>query len=95
MLPAPVEELATDQWRHQIDLNITGLMNVIGAFVPQLVKTAAERGVADLVNTSPIAASRADAAARAGAGRVEHQGRDPASPCGRALTPPTLARHGE
>ncbi|QYC42167.1 Serine 3-dehydrogenase [Nonomuraea coxensis DSM 45129] len=56
MLPAPVEELATDQWRHQIDLNITGLMNVIGAFVPQLVKTAAERGVADLVNTSSIAA---------------------------------------
>ncbi|SEU24228.1 SDR family oxidoreductase [Nonomuraea wenchangensis] len=56
MLPAPVEELATDQWRHQIDLNITGLMNAIGAFVPQLVKTAAERGVADLVNTSSIAA---------------------------------------
>ncbi|MEU6729495.1 SDR family oxidoreductase [Nonomuraea wenchangensis] len=56
MLPAPVEELATDQWRHQIDLNITGLMNVIGAFVPQLVETAAERGVADLVNTSSIAA---------------------------------------
>ncbi|MGW5157105.1 SDR family oxidoreductase [Nonomuraea wenchangensis] len=56
MLPAPVEELATDQWRHQIDLNITGLMNVIGAFVPQLVEAAAERGVADLVNTSSIAA---------------------------------------
>ncbi|MGA4987739.1 SDR family oxidoreductase [Nonomuraea bangladeshensis] len=56
MLPAPVEELATDQWRHQIDLNITGLMNVIGAFVPQLVKAATERGVADLVNTSSIAA---------------------------------------
>ncbi|MEZ7124510.1 SDR family oxidoreductase [Nonomuraea sp. AD125B] len=56
MLPAPVEELATDQWRHQIDLNITGLMNVIGAFVPQLVEAATERGVADLVNTSSIAA---------------------------------------
>ncbi|MED7924242.1 SDR family oxidoreductase [Nonomuraea sp. LP-02] len=56
MLPAPVEELATDQWRHQIDLNITGLMNVIGAFVPQLVEAAAELGVADLVNTSSIAA---------------------------------------
>ncbi|MFH8370538.1 SDR family oxidoreductase [Streptomyces sp. NPDC018031] len=56
MLPAPVEELATDQWQRQIDLNITGLMNVIGAFTPQLVKAAAERGVADLVNTSSIAA---------------------------------------
>ncbi|MGW5095480.1 SDR family oxidoreductase [Streptomyces nodosus] len=56
MLPAPIEELATGQWQHQIDLNITGLMNVIGAFTPQLVKAAAERGVADLINTSSIAA---------------------------------------
>ncbi|WP_433002198.1 SDR family oxidoreductase [Kribbella sp. CA-294648] len=56
MLPAPVEELATDQWKQQIDLNITGLMNAIGAFTPQLVKAAAERGVADLINTSSIAA---------------------------------------
>ncbi|MGW4161404.1 SDR family oxidoreductase [Streptomyces sp. NPDC004788] len=56
MLPAPIEELATDQWKHQIDLNITGLMNAIGAFTPQLVRTAAERGVADLINTSSIAA---------------------------------------
>lgn len=56
MLPAPIEESAADQWRHQIDLNITGLMNVIGAFTPQLVEAAGERGVADLVNTSSIAA---------------------------------------
>ncbi|MFJ9350976.1 SDR family oxidoreductase [Streptomyces sp. NPDC101237] len=56
MLPAPVEERATDQWQRQIDLNVTGLMNVIGSFVPQLVRTAGERGVADLINTSSIAA---------------------------------------
>ncbi|MGI5451791.1 SDR family oxidoreductase [Streptomyces sp. CA-249302] len=56
MLPAPVEELPTDQWQQQIDLNVTGLMNVVGAFTPQLVETAGERGVADLVNTSSIAA---------------------------------------
>ncbi|MBD0695736.1 SDR family oxidoreductase [Streptomyces sp. CBMA123] len=56
MLPAPIEELATDQWKQQIDLNITGLMNAIGVFTPQLVKAAAERGVADLINTSSIAA---------------------------------------
>jgi NADP-dependent 3-hydroxy acid dehydrogenase YdfG len=56
MLPAPVEELATDQWQRQIDLNITGLMNAIAAFTPQLIKAAAERGVADLINTSSIAA---------------------------------------
>ena len=56
MLPAPVEELPVRQWQHQIDLNVTGLMNAIGAFVPQLIAAAAEKGVADLVNTSSIAA---------------------------------------
>ncbi|HEX6470504.1 MAG TPA: SDR family oxidoreductase [Streptosporangiaceae bacterium] len=56
MLPAPVEERRTDQWRREIDLNITGLMNTIGAFLPQLVRAAGERGVADLINTASIAA---------------------------------------
>lgn len=56
MLPAPVEELPFEQWQRQIDLNISGLMHVIGAFVPQLVASAADKGVADLVNTSSIAA---------------------------------------
>ncbi|MER6062283.1 SDR family oxidoreductase [Streptomyces sp. NPDC001792] len=56
MLPAPLEELHTDQWQRQIDLNISGLMNVIGAFTPQLVRAAGERGVADLINTSSSAA---------------------------------------
>ena len=54
MLPAPVEELRFDQWQQQIDLNISGLMYVIGAFVPQLIASAAEKGVADLINTSSI-----------------------------------------
>jgi NADP-dependent 3-hydroxy acid dehydrogenase YdfG len=56
MLPAPVEELPVGQWQHQIDLNITGLMKSIGAFVPQLIKSAGEKGVADLVSTSSVAA---------------------------------------
>ena len=56
MLPAPIDAVATDQWQQQIDLNITGLMNVIGAFVPQLVSAGTERGVADLINTSSIGA---------------------------------------
>ncbi|GAB3936161.1 SDR family oxidoreductase [Kribbella albertanoniae] len=56
MLPAPIDEVATGQWQQMIDTNIAGLMNVIGAFVPQLVKAAAERGVADLINTSSIGA---------------------------------------
>ncbi|WP_431951681.1 SDR family oxidoreductase [Nocardia lijiangensis] len=56
MLPAPVEELPVEQWQRQIDLNVTGLMNAIGAFLPQLIAAAADKGVADLVNTSSIAA---------------------------------------
>jgi NADP-dependent 3-hydroxy acid dehydrogenase YdfG len=56
MLPAPVEELPVEQWHSQIDLNVTGLMNAIAAFVPQLIAAAAAKGVADLVNTSSIAA---------------------------------------
>ncbi|MCV7282076.1 SDR family oxidoreductase [Mycolicibacterium flavescens] len=56
MLPAPVDGVPAHQWQQQIDLNVTGLMNGIGAFVPQLIKSAADKGVADLVNTSSIAA---------------------------------------
>lgn len=56
MLPAPVEELPFEQWQQQIDLNISGLMHVIGAFVPQLIASATEKGVADLINTSSIGA---------------------------------------
>lgn len=56
MLPAPVEDLPIEQWQRQIDLNITGLMNTIGAFVPQLIDAAANQGVADIVNTSSIGA---------------------------------------
>ncbi|WP_194814130.1 SDR family oxidoreductase [Nocardia sp. XZ_19_385] len=55
MLPAPAEELAVQQWQQQIDLNVSGLMNAIGAFLPQLIASAAEKGAADLVNTSSIA----------------------------------------
>jgi NADP-dependent 3-hydroxy acid dehydrogenase YdfG len=56
MLPAPVSEQRFDQWQQQIDLNISGLMYVIGAFIPQLIASAAEKGVADLINTSSIGA---------------------------------------
>ncbi|MER6670584.1 SDR family oxidoreductase [Amycolatopsis japonica] len=56
MLAAPIDELATGDWQRMIDVNMTGLMNAIGAFVPQLVASAAEKGIADLVNTSSIGA---------------------------------------
>lgn len=56
MLAAPADEIAADDWQRMIDVNIAGLMNVIGAFLPQLVASASEKGVADLVNTSSIGA---------------------------------------
>lgn len=56
MLPNPIEELRTDQWKHQIDLNIGGVMNVIGAFVPSLVDAAKGEKATDLVNISSIVA---------------------------------------
>jgi NADP-dependent 3-hydroxy acid dehydrogenase YdfG len=56
MLPGSVEELPVEQWQREIDLNVTGLMNTIAAFVSQLISAAADKGVADLVNTSSIGA---------------------------------------
>lgn len=57
-LISPVEECRYDDWQRQIDLNITGTMNVIGAFVPQLIASAAAGRPADLITTSSIAATR-------------------------------------
>lgn len=53
-----IEELKVDDWQRQIDLNITGLMNVIAAFLPHLTQSAAQGRPADLINTSSIAATR-------------------------------------
>ncbi|MFE4494889.1 SDR family oxidoreductase [Streptomyces niveus] len=53
-----IEELKVDEWQRQIDLNITGLMNIIAAFLPQLTDSAARGRPADLINTSSIAATR-------------------------------------
>jgi NADP-dependent 3-hydroxy acid dehydrogenase YdfG len=55
MLPNPIEELKTEQWKKQIDLNVSGLMHVIGAFTPALVAAGGGFGPADLVNISSIA----------------------------------------
>lgn len=56
MLPNPVEARRVEQWQQQIELNIGGVMNVIGAFTPALVRVGSGGGVADLVNVSSIAA---------------------------------------
>ncbi|GAA2077128.1 SDR family oxidoreductase [Actinomadura alba] len=53
-----ITELRMDDWQRQIDLNVTGVMNVIGAFLPHLSATAEAGRPADLINTSSIAATR-------------------------------------
>jgi NADP-dependent 3-hydroxy acid dehydrogenase YdfG len=53
-----IEELKVDEWQRQIDLNISGLMNVIAAFLPHLTESAAQGKPTDLINTSSIAATR-------------------------------------
>ena len=57
-LISAIEDVRFDDWQQQIDLNITGVMNVIGAFVPQLIDSAAQGKPADLITTSSIAATR-------------------------------------
>jgi NADP-dependent 3-hydroxy acid dehydrogenase YdfG len=55
MLPGAIEERNVGEWEHQIDLNVTGVMRVISAFVPQLAKSAEAGATVDLINTSSIA----------------------------------------
>ncbi|MFE7795089.1 SDR family oxidoreductase [Streptomyces sp. NPDC057460] len=57
-LVSGIEELKVDDWQRQIDLNITGLMNVIAAFLPHLTTSAEQGKSSDLINTSSIAATR-------------------------------------
>jgi NADP-dependent 3-hydroxy acid dehydrogenase YdfG len=55
MLPGAIEERKVGEWEQQIDLNITGAMRVIAAFVPQLTGSAELGATVDLINTSSIA----------------------------------------
>jgi NADP-dependent 3-hydroxy acid dehydrogenase YdfG len=56
MLPAPIEDVRTDDWTWMIDLNITGALRVIGEFTADLLAAAADGGTADLVDISSVAA---------------------------------------
>jgi NADP-dependent 3-hydroxy acid dehydrogenase YdfG len=57
-LISPIADLRQDDWQRQIDLNVTGVMNVIGAFVPHMTAAAEAGRSADLITTSSIAATR-------------------------------------
>ena len=56
MLPAPISELRTEQWQQQIDLNVSGAMHIIEAFVRQLIAASEAGRTTDLINLSSIAA---------------------------------------
>ncbi len=55
MLPGAIGAQPQKEWESQIDLNVTGAMRVIQAFIPQLEESAAQGKVVDLINTSSIA----------------------------------------
>lgn len=55
MLPGAIGLQPQREWESQIDLNVTGAMRVIQAFVPQLEAAAAQGRTVDLINTSSIA----------------------------------------
>ncbi|MCO5966830.1 SDR family oxidoreductase [Actinoallomurus soli] len=57
-LISAIDELKFDDWQRQIDLNVTGVMNVIGAFLPHLSAATEAGRPADLITTSSIAATR-------------------------------------
>lgn len=57
-LISAIDDLKVDDWQRQIDLNITGVMNTIAAFVPHLIENADAGRPADLMTTSSIAATR-------------------------------------
>jgi NADP-dependent 3-hydroxy acid dehydrogenase YdfG len=52
MQPGPVEA----DWRRQLDVNVSGVLATIQAFLPGLLATAEDGGAADIVTTSSIAA---------------------------------------
>jgi NADP-dependent 3-hydroxy acid dehydrogenase YdfG len=55
MLPGAVGQQPFSEWEQQIDLNVTGAMRVIQAFLPQLEESAGKGKTVDLINTSSIA----------------------------------------
>jgi NADP-dependent 3-hydroxy acid dehydrogenase YdfG len=56
MLPNPVEEGRSDEWRRMLDTNVSGVLRIIRAFTADLLAAAAEGRTADLVNVSSIGA---------------------------------------
>jgi NADP-dependent 3-hydroxy acid dehydrogenase YdfG len=52
MQPGPIEA----DWRPQLDVNVSGVLATVQAFLPALLATAEAGGAADIVTTSSVAA---------------------------------------
>ncbi|MCP3804469.1 SDR family oxidoreductase [Allokutzneria sp. A3M-2-11 16] len=47
-----------ESWRLTVDVNLTGALLAVNTFLPELLKSAAREGVADIVSVSSISARR-------------------------------------
>ncbi|NRQ30899.1 SDR family oxidoreductase [Nonomuraea sp. NN258] len=54
MLPSAVHARKTADWQREVDVNVRGVLNVIDAFLPDLLAAAAHGRPADLVNMSSM-----------------------------------------
>jgi NADP-dependent 3-hydroxy acid dehydrogenase YdfG len=55
MQPAAIETMGEADWRRQLEVNVSGVLATVQAFLPGLL-AAAEDGTADIVTTSSVAA---------------------------------------
>lgn len=55
MLLGPMEQAPITEWEQMVQVNVLGAMYVAKAALPHLLQSAAQRGVADLVNVSSVA----------------------------------------
>lgn len=52
----PLVDKREDEWRRMVEVNLTGTLNMTGAFLPQLLTAAASGRPADIVNVSSTGA---------------------------------------
>jgi NADP-dependent 3-hydroxy acid dehydrogenase YdfG len=56
MLPSPLDDGRSDEWRRMIDVNLFGVLETTRAFLPALTETAGRKGVSDLILISSLGA---------------------------------------
>ncbi|MDP4511782.1 SDR family oxidoreductase [Nonomuraea turcica] len=58
--PSMLADGLVDEWQRQIEVNLTGLLRLTRALLPDLLKAASTGDAADLINVSSIAASQVE-----------------------------------